>query len=473
MATKQPADKSHFILPDLGEGVHEAELIKWRVKPGEKVAEHQTLAEMETDKALVEVPSPWAGVVKELKGNEGDIMNVGSILVTYDVSASSTQAAPERSVPAKVRETKTSAQGTLRAGPGRPATTESAEREDAGTVVGSVGGTLTIPDRFARKPLTQENGTPTGKALATPAVRRLAREAGVDISEIPPSGRGGRVTATDIHNFLETGSPALRPGRDVQTTTRAVPASLEHELPTRRAGVPPLTVETSDTRIPFRGVRRKIAEALSHSVRTAVHFTVVDEADVTALDRKRKEYAQVLGRKLSFLPFVMLAVCRALRQHPALNANVDDEAGEIINRAAINLGCAVDTDHGLMVPVIRSADKLSIVQLGDMVSDLAAQCRNRTVPRESLIGGTFTISNVGSYGGMFATPIINYPEVGILAAGRAKEQVLAKNGTIYAGLVLPLSLSCDHRVVDGAEGARFLNTVVKMLESPEQLLQGR
>jgi pyruvate dehydrogenase E2 component (dihydrolipoamide acetyltransferase) len=200
---------------------------------------------------------------------------------------------------------------------------------------------------------------------------------------------------------------------------------------------------------------------------------VVDEADVTGLDRKRKEYAQVLGRKLSFLPFVMLAVCHALRRHPSLNANVDDEAGEIINRAAINLGCAVDTEHGLMVPVIRNADKLSIVHLGDMVNDLALQCRNRTVPRESLTGGTFTISNVGSYGGMFATPIINYPEVGILAAGRAKEKVLAKNGTIYAGLVLPLSASCDHRVVDGAEGARFLNSVVKLLENPEQLLQGR
>jgi pyruvate dehydrogenase E2 component (dihydrolipoamide acetyltransferase) len=462
MATKQPADKSHFILPDLGEGVHEAELIKWRVKPGERVAEHQTLAEMETDKALVEVPSPWAGVVKELRGQEGEIINVGSILVTYEVGAGSPvqPASAGRTEAPKAREAK-------------PHMEAAAEREDAGTVVGSVGGTLTIPDRFARKASAQDNGAAAqGKVLATPAVRRLAREAGIDINQVGGTGRGGRVTATDVQNSLE-GSPALRAGRDVERGTRQAPAVREQELPAHRAGLPAIAVEPSDTRIPFRGVRRKIAEALSHSVRTAVHFTVVDEADVTALDRKRKEYAQVLGRKLSFLPFVMLAVCRALRQHPALNANVDDDAGEIINRAAINLGCAVDTDHGLMVPVIRSADKLSIVQLGDMVTDLAAQCRNRTVPRENLMGGTFTISNVGSYGGMFATPIINYPEVGILAAGRAKEQVLAKNGTIYAGLVLPLSLSCDHRVVDGAEGARFLNTVVKMLENPEQLLRGR
>ena len=226
-----------------------------------------------------------------------------------------------------------------------------------------------------------------------------------------------------------------------------------------------------DQRIPFRGVRRKIAQALSHSVHTAVHFTVVDEADVTALDRKRREYARVLGRKLSLLPFVMSACCRALRRHPALNANVNDEGEEIIVRGAINLGGAVDTEHGLMVPVIAKADSLSLVQLSDAVAQLAAQCRDRSVPREALVGGTFTISNVGSYGGMFATPIINYPEVGILAAGRAKEQVMVRDGAFYSGVVLPLSLSCDHRVVDGAEGARFLNTVVKLLEQPENLLE--
>jgi pyruvate dehydrogenase E2 component (dihydrolipoamide acetyltransferase) len=467
MATKQPADKSHFILPDLGEGVHEAELIKWRVKPGERVAEHQTLAEMETDKALVEVPSPWAGVVKELKGKEGDIINVGAILVTYDVGAGAAASAPSKAE--AFGRPASAGRNESRKAPASAAKTESGEREDAGTVVGSVGGTLSIPDRFARKPAASANGSQSqGKALATPAVRRIAREAGIDINQIGGTGRGGRVTASDVLNATDVASPPA--------TNRARPAHATSRPSTEDAAAPsraPLAVEASDTRIPFRGVRRKIAEALSHSIHTAVHFTVVDEADVTALDRKRKEYAAVLGRKLSFLPFVMLAVCRALRLHPSMNANVDDPAGEIINRAAINLGCAVDTDHGLMVPVIRNADKLSIVQLGDMVSDLAVQCRNRTVPRESLTGGTFTISNVGSYGGMFATPIINYPEVGILAAGRAKEKVLAKNGTIYAGLVLPLSASCDHRVVDGAEGARFLNTVVKMLENPDQLLQGR
>jgi pyruvate dehydrogenase E2 component (dihydrolipoamide acetyltransferase) len=223
-------------------------------------------------------------------------------------------------------------------------------------------------------------------------------------------------------------------------------------------------------RVPFRGVRRKIAEALSRSVQTAVHFTVVDEADVTALDAKRREYSKVVGDKLSMLPFIMKAVCRGLKAHPSLNAIVDDAKGEIILKGAVNLGCAVDTDAGLMVPVIRNAGALAPVQLGQAVKTLAAKCKDRTISREESLGGTFTISNVGSYGGMFATPVINYPEVAILAAGRAKERVCVKDGKFYAGLVLPLSLSCDHRVVDGAEGARFLNTVVRLLEDPDTLL---
>jgi len=453
--TKQPTDKSHFILPDLGEGVHEAELIKWRVKPGERVEEHQTLAEMETDKALVEVPSPWAGVIRELKGKEGEIINVGAVLVTYDIGAA--RSAPPAAQPA-----------TTNAKPSTPPVQSAAKRsaaagdsgagddEDQGTVVGSVGGTLTIPDRFARRAPDQSNGSQArGKALATPAVRRIARERGVDINRVPGSGRGGRVTASDVQNFGGSGAGAsplrVAPPVPVSVAPRPAPAK-------------------DDQRIPFRGVRRKIAQALHQSIHTAVHFTVVDEADVTPLDQKRREYAAVLGRKISFLPFVMAAVCRALRQHPALNANVDDEKEEIITRAAINLGCAVDTEHGLMVPVVHGADALSIVELGDAVAGLAAGCRDRSIPRERFMGGTFTISNVGSYGGMFATPIINYPEVGILAAGRVKERMLAKGGIFYAGQVLPLSMSCDHRVVDGAEGARFLNTVVKLLEEPDALV---
>ena len=186
--------------------------------------------------------------------------------------------------------------------------------------------------------------------------------------------------------------------------------------------------------------------------------------------RFTEEYAKVLGAKLSLLPFVMTAICKALRKHPALNAIVDDAQSQILRKDSVNLGCAVDTEHGLMVPVIHGAEKLSVAQLGQAVTQVARGCKDRTIERERLSGGTFTISNVGSYGGMFATPIINYPEVAILAVGRAKERVLAEDGRMFVGNVMPLSLSCDHRVVDGAEGARFLNTVVTLLQSPTELI---
>jgi len=449
--TKQPADKSHFILPDLGEGVHEAELIRWRVKPGEKVEEHQTLAEMETDKALVEVPSPWAGVVKDLNGKEGDIINVGSILVTYDIGSASSSAKPAKTKAATETSAKKIPAGATKS---NGSESHSAEREDAGTVVGSVGGTLTVSDRFRRREHEHQAQTTSKKALATPAVRRIARELGVDIHTVPGSGRGGRVTASDIENVAGGATQAARPTRPAATP----------------APRPQISGDGVAERIPFRGVRRKIAEALRHSVSTTVHFTVVDEADVTALDSKRREYAKVMGKKLSFLPFIMTAVCEALRKHPALNANVDDDKGEILIKSVINLGCAVDTDHGLMVPVIHQAQSLSIAQLSDEVMSLAAGCRDRSISRDKLMGGTFTISNVGTYGGLFATPIINYPEVAILAAGRVYEKVMTKNGMFYAGKSLPLSMSCDHRVVDGAEGARFLRTVVELLENPDQLV---
>jgi pyruvate dehydrogenase E2 component (dihydrolipoamide acetyltransferase) len=458
-AIKQPADHSHFILPDLGEGVHEAELISWKVKPGESVKEHQTIAEMETDKALVEVPSPWTGVLDELRGNAGDIILVGSILVTYKVEGAAPASKDE--APAAPAEA--------------PAATESDadSTEDQGTVVGTMSGTLEVSNRFARTPehaTGNANGTTTGgRALATPAVRRVARELRIEIDQVPGSGRGGRVTASDVHAFAAIDGAAAPAARhNTEATDRAVVTAGSITTPPR--DLPPVSADGIRERIPFRGVRRKIAQALDLSIKTAVHFTVVDEVDVTALDRKRKEYAKVLGTRLSMLPFVMTATCRALRAHPPLNANVDDAREEILIKDVVNLGCAVDTEHGLMVPVIPNADRLSLVQLADSVKGVAEGCKNRTIPREQLTGGTFTISNVGSYGGRFATPIINYPEVGILAAGRAFEKVMAKDGMIFAGLALPLSLSCDHRVVDGAEGARFLNTVKKLLEDPDSLL---
>jgi pyruvate dehydrogenase E2 component (dihydrolipoamide acetyltransferase) len=459
---KQPSDKSHFLLPDLGEGLVEAELISWKVKAGDTVKESQTLAEMQTDKALVEVPSPWAGTVTEITGKPGDIIKVGAVLVRYGAAKAAAAPAPV-AVAAAGASSNGNACMSSQIAAGAPAAEGDKVEGDQGTVVGTMSGTLTVSDRFARRAPEAAAAVRDGKAMATPAVRGLAKKFGVDIQKVPGSGRGGRVTASDVAAFAEGG-----------TATMVEPTAAGAGFAPRAATIAPgsVYIDQNDVaqRVPFRGVRRKIAEALSRSVQTAVHFTVVDEADVTALEAKRKEYSKVVGEKLSMLPFIMAAICRALKKHPSLNAVVDDAKGEIILKSAVNLGCAVDTDAGLMVPVIRNAGALAPVQLSQSVKALAAKCKDRTIAREDSLGGTFTISNVGSYGGMFATPVINYPEVAILAAGRAKERVCVKDGKFYAGLVLPLSLSCDHRVVDGAEGARFLNTVVKLLEDPDALL---
>ncbi|MDI9402874.1 MAG: dihydrolipoamide acetyltransferase family protein [Limnohabitans sp.] len=455
---KQPNDKSHFLLPDLGEGLAEAELVSWKVSAGDTVKESQTLAEMQTDKALVEVPSPWAGTVSELCGKAGDVIKVGAVLVRYGAAKAT---APAKAAPVAAAAASGSSNGNACMSSQIAAGAAAAEG-DQGTVVGTMSGTLTVSDRFARRAPEVAAAVREGKALATPAVRGLAKKFGVDIQKIPGTGRGGRVTASDVGAFAEGGV----------ATTAATPAAAGFAPRATTIAPGSVYIDQNDVaqRVPFRGVRRKIAEALSRSVQTAVHFTVVDEADVTALEAKRKEYSKVVGEKLSMLPFIMTAICRALKKHPSLNAVVDDAKGEIILKSAVNLGCAVDTDAGLMVPVIKNAGSMAPVQLAQSVKTLAAKCKDRTIAREDSLGGTFTISNVGSYGGMFATPIINYPEVAILAAGRAKEKVCVKDGKFYAGLVLPLSLSCDHRVVDGAEGARFLNTVVKLLEDPDALL---
>ena len=484
---KQPTDKSHFLLPDLGEGLAEAELISWKVKAGDTVKESQTLAEMQTDKALVEVPSPWAGTVRELCGKAGDVIPVGAVLVRYGAATpvatpaaaakpASTAASTAASIAASTASSAGSngnscmssqiAAGASGASASGGSVSGASVSGDQGTVVGTMSGTLTVSERFARRAPEVVEVSRDGKAMATPAVRGLARKFGVDIQKVPGTGRGGRVTASDVAAFAE-GAPS-------SFATLQSQAGAGAGFAPRAAAIAPgsVYIDQNDVaqRVPFRGVRRKIAEALSRSVQTAVHFTVVDEADVTALEAKRREYSKVVGEKLSMLPFIMLAVCRGLRKHPSLNAVVDDAKGEIILKSAVNLGCAVDTDAGLMVPVIRNAGAMAPVQLAQAVRTLATKCKDRTISREESLGGSFTISNVGSYGGMFATPVINYPEVAILAAGRAKERVCTKDGKFYAGLVLPLSLSCDHRVVDGAEGARFLNTVVKLLEDPDALL---
>jgi pyruvate dehydrogenase E2 component (dihydrolipoamide acetyltransferase) len=460
MGHAKSSDPNVFILPDLGEGVHEAELLKWRVKEGQTVAEHEILADMETDKAVVEVPSPRAGVIATLHGSEGEILKVGNALVTYAGGGNASKPAKaESKVEAKPEH--------------KQVESPKAEREDAGTVVGSVGGGLAGMDREA------------GKALATPAVRRLARELGVDIDSVNGTGIGGRVLEKDVRGAVGgSKSPAPRAAAVAAPVASpaprvAAPVAAAVSTPAPAARPAPSFAGGEDTlRIPFRGVRRTIANRLRESVNQAVHFTVMDEADASACDGLRRKLAAASGEKVSFLPFVCAALCRVLgqAQFRALNATVDEKPSDanydasIIQHRAIHLGIATDTDNGLMVPVIRDCDRLGVLEIGRHVEAVANAARNRSASREQLMGSTFTVSNVGSYAGRFATPIINYPEVGILAVGRAREGVVVSKGAMRVGLLMPLSLACDHRVVDGATAALALAEVVKLLQEPEQLM---
>lgn len=465
MAHQKSTDPDVFILPDLGEGVHEAELIKWRVQVGQAVAEHDILAEMETDKALVEVPSPRAGVIRELHGSEGEILHVGNPLVSYQPQGGATTAPTPQPSPAPASN------GTHEASESPP--------EDAGTVVGAVGGAL---GGVSASP---------GKALATPAVRRLARELGVNIDSVAGTGIAGRVLEADVRSAASGGRPASTapakaapPKADLPRSAPSRPPESAKPAAASKAAQPKATegAEEGATRIPFRGVRRTIANRLRESVDRAVHFNVMDEADVSALDGLRRKLAAASGEKVSFLPFVASAVARVLTaaEFRSLNSTVDEDPANpsyeasIIQHRALHLGIATDTDSGLMVPVVRDADGLGVLEISRQIASIAAAARSRSIPREQLMGSTFTISNVGSHAGRFATPIINYPEVGILAVGRGRQAPVIRStsaGPAFGiGLLLPLSLACDHRVVDGATAALALARIIELLQDPEQLL---
>ncbi|MEM0983413.1 MAG: dihydrolipoamide acetyltransferase family protein [Planctomycetota bacterium] len=543
MGHQTSTDPNVFILPDLGEGVHEAEMISWKVKVGDTVAEHDILAEMETDKALVEVPSPRAGTIKILHGEEGEILNVGNPLVTYEGGPDAPTATTTERAP---RASEGSSNGTA-------SSQTEAEDEDAGTVVGAMSDSMA------------GMGGGDGKPLAAPAVRALAKRLGIDLARVPGTGIGGRITKKDVETFKSSGgatAPSKAPASAPEPAQKSVPDQTRRPMPSapaqpayqpqyqqpqyqqqpmpqmapqmapqqqipmmgmgmpgmmppmgymmvpmpmpmpygygmpgmmpqQAAGVPqapgftpfpagrpipdPAQTAQPDSRVPFRGIRRKIAQSLRNSVDTAVHFMVCDEADITELDAFRKELAQQSGEKLSYLPFIARAVCRVIGANAggrfgALNATVDDANDEIVQHGPVHLGIATDTDSGLMVPVIKNADTLDAVGMGRAIADTAKAARDRSIDRDRLMGSTFTISNVGSHAGKFATPVINYPEVAILAVGKAYDGVVVRDGQAVVGKVLPLSLACDHRVVDGASAALALAEIVQLLrDNPRSL----
>ena len=418
-----------FALPDLGEGLTEAEIVKVLVNEGDVIAEDAPLLEVETDKATVEIPSPFGGRVARVHVQPGQTVKVGEVLVTFDESV----AAP--------------------AGRGRgPATTAA-----IGTDVVSRGAAV---------------ATRVGPVPATPATRRLARELGVDLGTVRATAPGGRVTDDDVR-AAASGAPARTSTAPERPAGERAPAA----KPLRSVGVEPALPNFEQwgpvERQPLSHLRRTIAERMTLSATVIPHVTHFDRADVSELDaiiRRNVEAARERGLTLTLTSFLLKAAALALREHPQFNASLDPAAGELILKRYCHLGVAVATARGLIVPVIRDVDTKPLVELQRELASLAQRVREGKATLDDLRGGTFTITNIGALGGTGAIPIINYPEVAILGVARAREEPVVQDGRIVPRTLLPISLTFDHRVADGADGARFATAIVRRLERPEQLL---
>ena len=412
-------------LPDIGEGVVEAEVQQWFVKPGDVVVEDQPLVEVMTDKATVTIPSPKRGKVLNLFWKVGDVAKVHAPLVELEVEAAP-EAAPAPAPAARAAE----APAPARVVPMRP---------------------------------------PGQKALAAPAVRAMARELGVDLQAVVGTGPAGRVTKDDLAAF-RNGTNGHRPER--ANEARLEPAAVPAPAPAP-ARPPPAPVQAGpDERVPLKGVRKRIAENMARSKRTAAHFTFVEQCDVTELVKVKDRIAAAAkaeGVKVTFLPFVMKAVVAALRKFPKLNATMDDEKQELVLHRRWDLGVASATDAGLVVPVVRGVDRRSILDLAREIERLAADSKAGRMRPEDMGRSTFTLTSLGALGGMFATPVLNYPEVGILGLHRIKPTPVVRDGQIVIRDVMHVSITSDHRVIDGHEAAAFCYEVIRSLEDPSLL----
>jgi len=430
-----------FVLPDLGEGLTEAEIVKVLVQEGDRVQEDAPLLEVETDKATVEIPSPVTGRVAKIHVEPGQTVKVGAVLVTFDEEAGRGGAA---SLGTTLARSAPPADHTTSATQQAPAATAAAATRDV--------------ERVA----------------ATPATRRLARELGVDIHTVRGTGHGGRVSDDDIR-AAAGGRPSASAQPAAQPVAPERPATAKPLVP---VGIEPPALPRFEQwgtveRQPLSHLRRTIAERMTLSATLVPHVTHFDRADITELNaiiRRNVEPARQRGVTLTLTSFLLKAAALALREHPQFNASLDPAAGELILKRYCHLGVAVATDRGLIVPVIRDVDKKPLIELQGELAALAQRVRDGKATLEDLRGGTFTVTNIGALGGTGAVPIINYPEVAILGAARAREEPVVLDGRIVPRVLLPLSLTFDHRVADGADGARFAAAIVRRLERPEQLL---
>lgn len=455
-----------FRLPELGEGLHEGRIAKWLVQPGDTVAEDDAIAEVENDKAVVELPSPVAGKVLELKVSEGTTAVVGDLLITLDVHGSqapATAQVPDTATTAPMLDVKTAAVEQAGLEPVTDRVAQTQLHTPAAAQAGGTGPTGQNPPTALDPTAGQER-----TVLATPGVRKYAREQGVDIARVTGSGLHGKITRADVETFVQGFSTVMSgqanpPDAALTATAAVVPAS-----PSGQA-----TALELEERVPLTGIRQIIAQAMVRSMYTAPHVTVMDEVDVTELVRFRAEIKQLAaerGVKMTYLPFVVKALVAALKQHPTLNASLDDERKELVLKHYYHIGVATDTDRGLLVPVLRNADTKNMWTVAREIEDLANRARSGKLGSGEMKGSTISITNIGSAGGLFFTPIINYPEVAILGTGRITERPIMKNGQVVGAQMMALSLSFDHRVVDGGLAQRFINDIKRLLENPRLLL---
>ena len=439
---------TEFKLPDLGENIASGDVVTVFVSEGDIVKPGQALLEVETDKAVIEVPCPPGGLVAKVLVKKGDTVKVGQPLVLLEAAGSApaaaeTPAAPPVAAPAPARAP---APAPVRA----PAAVQAPAPLAASAPVPAA----------PRPAAVAVEEPPTGAASVTiepagPAVRRLARELGVDLARVKGSGPAGRIVREDVIAAVRHASsaPASRSRPESTSTERDDWGPIRREQLSR--------------------MRKTIAANMVRSVQTIPHLTNFDDADVTELEALRKASAPEYAKndlKLTALSFVIKAVSLSLRQHPAVNSSIDVEKGEVVYKQYVNVGLAVDTPRGLVVPVLRDCDQMSIPQFAQAIADTAEKAKNAQYSLDDLKGGTFTISNLGAVGGAYSTPIINWPEVAILLLGRARKMAVVREDRIEPRLMMPLSLSYDHRIIDGAMAARFLKEVIGYLESPGRLL---
>ncbi|WP_097147869.1 dihydrolipoamide acetyltransferase family protein [Ureibacillus acetophenoni] len=438
-----------FRMPDIGEGIHEGEIVKWFVKVGDTIKEDDVLCEIQNDKAVVEMPSPVEGKIEEIVVGEGSVAVVGDVLIRIDapgyenLKLKGDAHHEERSAKSEVT----------------PEVQQSHEQ-------------INLAPESTPQPVatTTEEVVDTNKRIiAMPSVRKFAREKDVNIQLVNGSGKNGRILKEDIENFLQGGNVApaaveqnveTELVQEVEKTTSApIPVSLEGEFP--------------ETREKMSGIRKAIAKAMVHSKQTAPHVTLMDEVDVTELVTHRKKFKEIAaekGIKLTYLPYVVKALVSTLREFPEFNRSLDDATSEIIQKHYYNIGIAADTERGLLVPVIKHADRKSVFSISAEINELATKAREGKLSPNEMKGASCSITNIGSAGGQWFTPVINHPEVAILGIGRISEKPIIKNGEIVAAPVLALSLSFDHRMIDGATAQNALNQLKRLLAEPELLL---